>query len=165
MVAQFGQAEWVGQIQEGVARLVHNGIQQLAHSQGPGMNDAPFGQGGQYAFAPITEHNAHEHMAQNPAAHERHLGVPQNAAAANQAQQAYVQAQQRYQQAMQQPGIPQQVQQLQQAQAGMDQFAQVAGVQDPRMEPLPQQPQGIILPPGVTPEVRDASDDPVSVLW
>lgn len=168
MVAQFGQQEWISQVQEGVARLVTTAIQQLAQSQGPAMNEQPLGAGGQYLYAPITEHNAQQHVAQNPAAHESHLGRPGNAQQANAAQAAYEAAQRAYAQAMQQQGVPQQVQGLQQATAGMDQFAQLAGVADPR-QPQPQRPQqqGIILPPGVAPpqEGDDADDGSVSVLW
>lgn len=154
-------------MQEGVARLVDTAVRQLAQSQGPGGNEAPLGQGGHYLYAPITEHNAAEHIAQNPAAHQSHLGSPSNAQAANAAQQAYQRAQQQYAQAAAQQGAAQQVQGLQQANAGMEQFAQLAGVADPRApQPAPPQPPQLIVPPGyAAPESNDADDGPVPVLW
>lgn len=152
-------------MQEGVARLVDTAIRQLAQTPGPATNEMPLGGGGQYGFAPITEHNAQQHVAANPAAHQSHLGAPSNAQAANAAQAAYENAQRQYEVAMQQAGIQQQVAGLQSAAVGMDQFAGLAGVRDPMAPQPPSQaaPQ-IILPPGV--EMTDGSDDgPVPVLW
>ena len=169
LVAGFGQQEWISQVQDGVARLVDTAVRQLAQTQAPAVNEAPLGQGGQYAFAPVTEHNAQQHVAANPAADQRHLGVPQNPAAANQAQAAYEAAQQQYAEAMGATGVPQQVQAVQGATQQMDQFAQLAGVRDPNQPPPPQTmpQQALILPPGVVmPEQQDGGDDgSVSVLW
>lgn len=132
------------------------------------MNEMPLSQGGQYAFAPVTEHNAQQHVAQNPAGDQRHLGAPQNATAANAAQQAYELAQRQYAEAMAAQGVPSQVQGVRSATQQMEQFAQLAGVQDPTApQPSPPAAPHLILPPGMAmPEVPVADNDsPVSVLW
>ncbi len=153
-----------------MARLVDTAARQLGQSQGPAVNETPLGAGGQYAFAPITEHNAQQHVQANPAADQRNLGVPTNPAAANQAQEAYDEAQRQYVKAMGAQAIPQQVQGVRGATQHMEQFAQLAGVRDPTYlapsNPAPSQTQ-LILPPGVVmPEQTDGSDSgSVPVLW
>lgn len=170
LVASFGQQDWIAQVQDGVARLVDTAVSQLAQTQAPAMNEQALRHGGQYAFAPVTEHGVQQHIAANPAADQRHLAVPQNAAAANQAQQAYEAAQRQYAEAMQAPAVPQQVQGVQGATQQMEQFAQLAGVRDPTQPstspPVPDR-QTVWLPPGAAaPEQPDGGDNSsVPVLW
>lgn len=134
------------------------------------MNESPLGQGGQYAFAPVTEHGVQQHIALNPAADQRHLAAPQNKVAANQAQAIYEDAQRQYAEAMQAAAVPQQVQGVQGATQQMEQFAQLAGVRDPTQpsaSPPVSDRQTVWLPPGeAAPEEPDGGDNSsVPVLW
>lgn len=100
------------------------GIRQLAESPGPSANGAPFESGqARYVHAPITEHNVHQHIAENPAAHEAHLGLSDDPDRASAAQARYEAAMRARSQG-----------QHQVSHDAMDDYAKFAGVQDPVKE-------------------------------
>lgn len=109
LVAEYGQVEWIAQVQEGVARLVNTAVQQWSGIAPPSGNAIPLAAGGAYTHEPITEVGVQEHLKANPAAHQGNVAAPQDPRVVARAQAAH-QAQQ-----------PQQ-------------FAEIAGVLDP-MDP------------------------------